>query len=114
MLLKNIPEIGEIVACCILFKLGNLPRFGSLKYLAGYVGIAPGIHQSDDDLKTIGITKRSHRLILSYFIETSWQSICAKPVMQADYPKHQGKNIKSIIKKVVRKLLSRNLAIIKI
>lgn len=49
----------------------------------------------------------------SYFIEASWQAIRTDPVMQAYYRKHVGKNVKSIIVKVARKLLSRALAVIK-
>lgn len=112
-LLRSIPGIGGIVACGILCELGDLRRFGSLKHLAGYVGLAPGIHQSGDNLRNTGVTRRAHRLIRSYFIEASWQAIRTDPVMQAYYRKHQGKNVKSIIVKVARKLLSRTLAVIK-
>lgn len=113
MLLRSIPGIGGIVACGILCELGNLRRFTNIKHLAGYVGLAPGVHQSGGNYKTLGITPRAHRLIRSYFVEASWQAIRADPVMQAYYRKHQGKNVKSIIIKVARKLLSRTLAVIK-
>lgn len=112
-LLRSIPGIGGIVACGILSELGDLRRFNNLKHLSGYVGLAPGIYQSGANSKTMGITPRAHRLILSYFIEASWQAIRTDPVMQAYYRKHQGKNVKSIIIKVARKLLSRTLAVIK-
>jgi hypothetical protein len=49
----------------------------------------------------------------SYFIEASWQAIRTDPIMQTYYRKHLGKNVKSIIIKVARKLLSRTLAVIK-
>ena len=112
-LLRSIPGIGGIVACGILCELGDLRRFRSLKHLSGYVGLAPGIHQSGDNLRTTGITRRAHRLIRSYFIEASWQAIRTDPVMQAYYRKHLGKNVKTIIVKIARKLLSRTLAVIK-
>ena len=112
-LLRSIPGIGGIVVCGILCELGDLRRFRSLKHLSGYVGLAPGIHQSGDNLRTTGITRRAHRLIRSYFIEASWQAIRADPIMQSYYRKHHGKNVKSIIIKVARKLLSRTLAVIK-
>ena len=112
-LLRSIPGIGGIVACGILCELGNLRRFKSIKQLAGYVGLAPGVHQSGDNLRHTGITRRAHRLIRSYFIEASWQAIRTDPVMQAYYRKHLSKNVKSIIVKVARKLLSRTLAVIK-
>jgi transposase len=112
-LLRSIPGIGGIVACGIICELGDLRRFNSIKHLAGYVGLAPGIHQSGDNQRSTGITMRAHRLIRSYFIEASWQAIRTDPIMQAYYRKHIGKNVKSIIVKVARKLLSRTLAVIK-
>ena len=113
MLLRSIPGIGGIVACGILCELGDLRRFNSVKHLAGYVGLAPGVHQSGSNYRTLGITPRAHRLIRSYFVEAAWQAIRADPVLQAYYRKHHGKNVKSIIIKVARKLLSRTLAVIK-
>ncbi|WP_128762986.1 transposase [Leeuwenhoekiella aestuarii] len=113
MLLRSIPGIGPIVASGILSELGNLRRFSSIKHLAGYVGLAAGIYQSGDTIRHTGVSMRAHRLIRSYFIEAFWQAIRTDPVMQAYYRKHQGKNVKSVIVKVARKLLSRTLAVIK-
>ena len=113
MLLRSIPGIGGIVACGILSELGDLRRFGNVKQLAGYVGLAPGVHQSGSTYKTMGMSMRAHRLIRSYFVEAAWQAIRADPVMQAYYRKHLGKDTKKIIIKVARKLLSRTLAVIK-
>ena len=113
MLLRSIPGIGGIVACGIICELGNLRRFKNIKHLSSYVGLVPGVHQSGDNLRNTGITRRANRLIRSYFIEASWQSIRTDPVMQAYYRKHLGKNVKAVIVKIARKLLSRTLAVIK-
>ena len=113
MLLRSIPGIGGIVACGILCELGDLRRFGSVKHLAGYIGLAPGVHQSGGAHRTMGMTMRAHRLMRSYFVEAAWQAIRADPVMQAYYRKHLGKDTKKIIIKVARKLLCRTLAVIK-
>ena len=113
LLLRTIPGIGGIVACGILCELGDLRRFKSIKHLAGYVGLAPSVYQSGDNQRTMGMTPRANRLLRSYFVEASWQAIRADPVMQAYYRKHQGKNVKRVIVKVARKLLSRTLAVIK-
>ncbi len=112
-LLRSIPGIGGIVACGIISELGDLRRFNNIKHLAGYIGLAPGVYQSGGNYKTMGITMRAHRLMRSYFVEASWQAIRADPVMQSYYRKHLGKNVKSVIIKVARKLLSRTLAVIK-
>lgn len=111
--MRSIPGIGGIVASGIICELGDLCQFNSIKHLAGYVGLASGIHQSGNHQKHTGITMRVHRLMHSYFIEASWQAIRTDPIMQAYYRRHVGKNVKSIIVKVARKLLSRTLAIIK-
>lgn len=113
LLLRSIPGIGGIVACGILCELGDLRRFSNIKHLAGYVGLAPSMYQSGNSQRTMGMTPRANRLLRSYFVEASWQAIRADPIMQAYYRKHQGKNVKSIIVKVARKLLSRTLAVIK-
>jgi len=113
MLLRSVPGIGGIVACGIICELGDLRRFNSIKHLSGYVGLAPGIHQSGENLRNTGITRRAHRLMRSYFIEASWQAIRTDPVMQAYCRKPLGKNVKAVIVKIARKLLSRTLAVIK-
>ena len=56
---------------------------------------------------------RAHRLLGRYFIQASWQAIRTDLVMQQYYCKHQGKNVKEVIVKIARKLLSRTLAVIK-
>ncbi|MCK0132678.1 IS110 family transposase, partial [Flavobacteriaceae bacterium F08102] len=112
-LLKSIPGIGGIVACGILSELGDLRRFNSVKHFAGYIGIAPGIHQSGDNSRHTGITPRAHRLMRSYFVEATWQAIRTDPVMQTYYRKHTGRDSKTVIIKVAKKLLSRTLAVIK-
>ena len=112
-LLRSVPGIGGIVAVGILSELGDLRRFGSLKDLAGYVGLAPGLYESGGHSKSLGMNPRCHRLMRSYFVEASWQAIRTDPVMQDYYRKHLGKDSKKIIVKVAHKLLSRTLAVIK-
>ncbi|MCK4106543.1 IS110 family transposase, partial [Acinetobacter radioresistens] len=79
----------------------------------GYVGLAPGIYQSGNNIRNTGITRCAHRLMRSYFIGAAWQAIRTDPVVQDYYRKHLGKNVKTIIVKIARKLLSRTLAVIK-
>ena len=49
----------------------------------------------------------------SYIIESAWVALRMDPEMQMYYRKHQGKNPKSIIIKIARKLLNRMLSVIK-
>jgi len=61
-LLSSVPGIVGIVACGILSEFDDLRRFNSIKHLAGYVGLALGIHQSGDNIRHTGITMHTHRI----------------------------------------------------
>lgn len=56
------------------------------------MGLAPNVHQSGNNQRTMGMTPRPKRLLRSYFVEASWQAIRDDTVMQLYYRKHQGKN----------------------
>ena len=112
-LLRSVPGIGPITAANIISELGDLRRFQSLKKLAGYIGIAPGMYCSGDNEKFTGATPRANRTIRSLIVEASWVAIRQDPVLQQYYRKHAGKDSKAAIFKVSRKLLSRIHAVIK-
>jgi len=112
-LLRSVPGIGPLTAAAFLSEIGELRRFTSFKQFASYIGLVPGVHQSGETLKSLGISPRGHRLLRSYIIEAAWVAVRKDPILQSYYRKHIGKNSKSIIIKVARKLLSRMLAVIK-
>lgn len=113
MLLRSVPGIGPLTAAAFLSEAGDLRRFNSFKQFASYIGMVPGVHQSGDSFRTTGMTPRGHRLLRSYVIEGAWVAIRKDPTMQAYYRKHIGRNPKTIVVKVARKLLSRMHAVIK-
>ncbi len=112
-LLRSVPGVGPIVACGIICELGDLRRFKNFKQLASYVGLIPSIHQSGENTITAGLTPRANRIMRSYLVEATWVALRFDPVMQAYYRSHQGKDVKRILVKVARKLLSRIHAIIR-
>ena len=112
-LLRSIPGIGPLTAAALLIEAGDLRRFTSFKQFASYIGLVPGVYQSGETYKTLGMNPRAHGLLRSYMIEASWVAVRKDPVLQAYYRKHLGKNSKRIIVKVARKLLSRTLSVIK-
>ncbi|WP_428741710.1 transposase [Tenacibaculum sp.] len=79
-----------------------------MKHLAGYVGQATGVYQNGSNSKTMGITPRVHRLIRSYFIEASWQTIRTDPMMQNCYRKHYGKDTKKDYNESSQKAIIQN------
>jgi len=113
MLLRSVPGIGGIVACAILSELGDLRRFNNFRQLAAYVGLIPSVYQSGDTMRAQSISPRGNGIIRSYFVEASWQALRFDPAMQAYYRTHAGRNSKTILVKVARKLLSRTMAVIK-
>lgn len=110
---QSVPGIGPLTAIGLLSELGDLRKFKSLKELAGYIGLVPGILQSGDSKIITGITPRSKSLLRSYLIEASWQAVRFDPVMQQYYRSHAGKKPNKIIVKVAHKLISRIRAVIK-
>lgn len=112
-LLKSIPGIGGYLAAAVLAELGNLRRFNNERQLSNYIGLVPGIYQSDSTSKPLGLTPRSRSLLRSYLIEASWVAIRRNPEMQAYYRTHIGKNPKAIIVKVAHKMVRAMLSVIK-
>jgi transposase len=112
-LLKSIPGIGGLLAAAILAELGDIRRFNNEREFSSCIGIVPGIYQSSETDKKMGITPRCKSLLRSYLIESSWVAVRRDPEIQAYYRKHVGKNSKNIIVKVAHKMCRRILSVIK-
>lgn len=112
-LLKSIPGVGGYLASVILAEVGDLRRFSSETQFASYIGMVPTIHNSGGKERIHGVTPRCRGLLRSYIIESAWVAFRLDPEMQAYYRKHTGKNPKSIVVKIARKLLNRMLSVIK-
>lgn len=112
-LLKSVPGVGGYVASAILAEAGNLRRFNNVREFSSFVGVVPGIHQSADSTKPMGITPRCRPILRTYIIEASWVALRKDPEMQVYYRKHQGKNVKCIIVKIAHKLLKRIYHVVK-
>jgi transposase len=112
-LLKSIPGIGGYLASVIIAECGDLRRFNNEGQFSSYIGLVPGIYNSGDSEKCLGITPRSRSQLRSYLVEAAWIAIRKDAEMQQYYRKHQGKNVKSIIVKVAHKMARRILSVIK-
>ena len=112
-LLKSIPGVGGYLAAVILAELGDIRRFNKASEFASYVGLIPMMRSSGATENVFGITPRSRGHLRSYLIESAWVALRIDPEMQAYYRTHIGKNPKSIIVKIARKLTNRILSVIK-
>jgi transposase len=112
-LLKSVPGVGGYVACAILAEAGNLRRFNNVREFSSFVGVVPGVHQSADTNKSMGITPRCRSLLRTYIIEAAWVALRHDPELQMYYRTHYGKNVKCIIVKIAHKLLKRIYHVVK-
>ncbi len=112
-LLKSIPGVGGYLASVILAEVGDLRRFNTEAHFASYIGIVPSMRNSGTSEQIYGVSPRCKGLLRSYIIESAWVAFRLDPEMQAYYRKHVGKNPKSIIIKIARKMLNRMLSVIK-
>lgn len=112
-LLKSIPGVGGYLASAILAEIGDLRRFNTETQFASYVGLVPMMQNSGGKENIFGVTPRCRGLLRSYIIESAWVALRFDPSMQTYYRKHLGRNPKSIIVKIARKLLNRMLSVIK-
>jgi transposase len=112
-LLKSIPGVGGYLAAAIIAEIGDLRRFDNEPQFASYIGIVPIVRNSGGTERVTGVTPRCRALLRSYIIESAWVAIRLDPAMQTYYRKHIGKNPKSIIVKIARKLMNRMLSVIK-
>jgi len=107
-ILKSIPGIGPIVSLAFIAEIGDVNRFNRIDNLCSYIGLVPNIYQSGDTIKVKGITKRSHKILRSYLVESAWTAVRRDPELIEYYKKHTGKMLPNkIIIKVARKLLVR-------
>ncbi|MCG9793813.1 IS110 family transposase [Flavobacterium algicola] len=101
------------LANIILAECGDLHRFNNESQFSSFIELVPGIYNSDDSEKCLGITPRSRSHLRSYLVEADWIAIRKDTEMQNYYRKHQGKNVKSVIIKVAHKMARRILSVIK-
>ncbi len=112
-LLKSIPGVGGYLAAALLAELGDIRRFANEASFASYVGLVPMMRNSGSTENVFGVTPRCKSLLRSYIIEAAWVALRMDPQMQTYYRTHIGKNPKSIIVKIARKLLNRILSVVK-
>lgn len=61
--LKQIPGIGSLSAAILVAEIGPVHRFPSAKQLVSYAGMAPGLDQSGQTLRTRPITHEGNRFL---------------------------------------------------
>lgn len=112
-LLKSIPGIGGFLAAALLAEVGEIRRFSNEEEFSSYLGMVPGVHQSGETQKQMGVTPRCNSTLRSYLMEATWITVRKDPEMQAYYRKHSARKSTTVIMKIAHKLVKRILSVIK-
>lgn len=71
--LESVPGIGPVTTEILLSELGDIRRFRSAADVAQYAGLAPGVRQSADKRRGLGISKEGSPLLRWAMIELAWR-----------------------------------------
>ena len=106
--LKSIPGISLLTAIALVTEIIDINRFKRLDELCAYVGIAPKMRESGENIKTLGLSKRHSKYLRNLLIESSWAAMKSDPALTMSFSnliKRMPKQ-KAIIK-IAKKLLNR-------
>ncbi len=73
--LDTMPCVGPVTIDVVVSELGDVRRFGSQKKVAAYAGLDPGIRESANHSKQLGITKAGSRMLRWALVELAWRMV---------------------------------------
>lgn len=108
-LLRSVPGVGRVTSSRLCLELPDIRLFKNSDCLAGYVGLVPDVHISDEHVYVRGVTHRGKPLLRSCLIEAAWRAIVVDPALGAAYTKYVKRGLKpnNAIVRIARKLLNR-------
>ena len=74
-ILDTIPCVGPVTIDVVVSELGDVRRFSSQKQVAAYAGLDPGIRESANRSKQLGITKEGSRMLRWALVELAWRMV---------------------------------------
>lgn len=84
-LLQTVPGIGKFLSCLIVYEIGDINRFGTVKQICSYAGIVPGIFASGNKIFYKGITRQGNKFLRWAIIESVWPAIRCDREMRLFY-----------------------------
>jgi len=73
--LDTMPQVGCVTIDVVLSELGDWRRFRSIKRVASYAGLDPGVRESAGKSHRLAITKEGSRLLRWAMVETAWRLV---------------------------------------
>ena len=84
-LLMGIPGIGLFGAALILAEIGDIRFFRTKRHLSSFVGVVPGAHNSDKQIRAKGLKKDSNRYIRWLLAEGATKAMKVVPAWERLY-----------------------------
>lgn len=75
MILDTMPCVGPVTTDVVISELGDVRRFSSQKKVTAYAGLDPGIRESANRSKQLGITKEGSRMLRWAMVELAWRIV---------------------------------------
>jgi transposase len=107
-LVTSVPGIGLLTGMTLLTEIEDIKRFSNADKLAGYVGLVPNTHSSDEKANIGEITYRGHSFLREMIVESAWTAARVDPALTqafGEYCKRMKPN--QAIIRIARKLLNR-------
>ncbi len=74
-ILDSMPCVGPVTIDVVVSELGDARRFSSQKKVVAYAGLDPGIRESANRAKQLGITKEGSRMLRWALVELAWRMV---------------------------------------
>lgn len=87
--IMSLPGFGMITAMTVLAAIGDIQRFETVKQLASYSGLTPGLEQSGTKNRGKGITKEGRRELRWALVEAALQAVKSDPLMKRRFDELQ-------------------------
>ncbi len=78
--LMQLPGFGVITAMTVLAAIGDIQRFDSVRHLASYSGLTPGLEQSGTKNRGKGITKEGRKELRWALVEVAQRAVKSDPL----------------------------------
>jgi len=85
MYLMQLPGFGVITGMTVLAAIGEITRFESVRHLASYSGLTPGLEQSGVKLRGKRITKEGRKDLRWAMVEVAQRAVKSDPLWKHRY-----------------------------
>ena len=108
--LLDISGIGKILALTILYEIGEISRFKSVRHFSSYCRLVPGVAQSGAVSRRGRASKQGNRHLKSAFNQAAVAAVRSYPAIKRCYQRHLQRHRGSARKLVAYNVIAHKLA----